>query len=65
MAKFKIYKLHFKAPLHISDLREDASISQKTIHSDTLHAALIACLAKAGKVPDNGDLGCAISDLFP
>lgn len=65
MVKFKIYKLHFKAPLHISDLRDDASISQKTIHSDTLHAALIACLAKIGKAPDNGNLGCAVSDLFP
>ena len=75
MTKFRIYKLHFKAPLHISDLRDDASISQKTIHSDTLHAALISCLAKAGKtacqaekentVLDDGDLGCVISDLFP
>lgn len=66
MAKFKIYKLHFKAPLHISDLREDASVSQKTIHSDTFHAALIACLAKVGEqIPENGNLGCIISDLFP
>ena len=66
MAKFKIYKLHFKAPLHISDLREDASVSLKTIHSDTFHAALIACLAKVGApVPEDGDLGCVISDLFP
>lgn len=54
------------APLHISDQREDASISQKTIHSDTLHAALISCLAKVGKpIPGDGDLGCVISDLFP
>ena len=64
--RFKIYRLHFTAPLHISDLREDASISQKTIHSDTFHAALISCLAKVGKsVPEDGDLGCVISDLFP
>lgn len=64
--RFKIYRLHFTAPLHISDQREDASISQKTIHSDTLHAALISCLAKVGKiVPENGDLECVISDLFP
>lgn len=64
--RFNIYKLHFTAPLHISDQREDASISQKTIHSDTLHAALISCLAKVGKpIPDDGDLGCVISDLFP
>lgn len=64
--RFKIYRLHFKAPLHISDQREDASISQKTIHSDTFHAALISCLAKVGKpLPEDGDLGCVISDLFP
>ena len=64
--RFKIYRLHFTAPLHISDQREDASISQKTIHSDTFHAALIACLAKVGKsVPEDGDLGCVISDMFP
>ena len=64
--RFKVYRLHFTAPLHISDLREDASISQKTIHSDTFHAALISCLAKVGKsVPEDGDLGCVISDLFP
>ena len=65
MAKFKIYKLHFKAPLHISDLRDDASISQKTIHSDSLYAALTACLAKVDEVPEVGDLNCTISDLFP
>lgn len=64
--RFKIYRLHFKAPLHIGDQREDASISQKTIHSDTFHAALISCLAKVGKlILDDGDLGCVISDLFP
>lgn len=64
--RFKIYRLHFTAPLHISDQREDASISQKTIHSDTFHAALISCLAKVRKkVPKDGDLGCVISDLFP
>lgn len=64
--RFKIYRLHFTAPLHISDQREDASISLKTIHSDTLHAALISCLAKVGKpVPEDADLGCVISDLFP
>lgn len=66
MAKFKIYKIHFTSPLHISDQREDASNSQKSIHSDTLHAALIACLAKAGHpIPVEGNLGCIISDMFP
>lgn len=63
--KFKIYKLHFTAPLHISDIRDDASISQRTIFSDTMYAALTSCLAKVGKETKNGDLGCTISDLFP
>lgn len=64
--RFKLYKLYFTAPLHISDQREDGSISQKTIHSDTLYSALISCLAKVGKpVSESGDLGCVISDLFP
>ncbi len=66
LVRFKIYKLYFTAPLHISDEREDGSISQRTIHSDTLYSALISCLAKVGKsIPENGDLGCVISDLFP
>lgn len=66
LVKFKIYKLHFTAPLHIGGQRCDASISQRSIHSDTFYAALISCLAKVGReVPENGDLGCVISDLFP
>ena len=66
MATFKIYKLHFTSPLHISNQHEDEGISQKTIMSDTLYAALTSCLAKAGKpVPSNGDLGFTISSLFP
>ena len=63
--KFKVYRLHFTAPLHISDIRDDASISQRTVFSDTLYAALTSCLAKVGKIPKSGDLGCTISDLFP
>lgn len=66
MAKFKIYKLHFTAPLHISDQHAEGSISQKTIHSDTLYAALTSCLAKVGtEIPADGDLGFAVSGLFP
>ena len=64
--KFKLYKLNFTAPLHISDEREDGSVSQKTIHSDTLYSALISSRAKVGmSIPECGDLGCVISDLFP
>lgn len=63
---FKIFKLHFTSPLHIGDTRDDYSISLKTIASDTMYAALTACLAKLGKtIPDKGDLGCTISSLFP
>ena len=66
MATFKIYKLHFTAPLHISDQHEDDSSSLKTIHSDTLYAALTSCLAKTGySIPPDGDLGFTVSSLFP
>lgn len=66
MATLKIYKLHFTAPLHISDPHEDLGSSQKTIQSDTLYAALMSCLAKNGeRLPDNGDLGFTVSSLFP
>lgn len=66
MATLNIYKLHFTSPLHIGDRREDYSISQKTISSDTMYAALTASLAKIGQtIPDDGDLGFHISSLFP
>ncbi|MBR1400029.1 MAG: type III-A CRISPR-associated RAMP protein Csm4 [Prevotella sp.] len=66
MATFKIYKLHFTAPLHISDLHEDLGNSQKIIQSDTLYAALMSGLAKQGeKLPDDGNLGFTVSSLFP
>jgi len=64
--KFIIFKLHFTSPLHVGDMRDDYGVSLKTISSDTMYAALISCLAKAGyDIPDNGDLGCTISSLFP
>lgn len=64
--QLKIYKLHFTSPLHIGDVRDDYSVSLKTIESDTMYAALISCLAKMGEtIPLNGDLGCTISSLFP
>ena len=66
MTTFKIYKLHFTAPLHIGNRRDDEGVSMKTIQSDTLMAALTAVLVKVGhKVPDNGDLGFMVSSLFP
>ena len=64
--KLNIYKLHFTTPLHLGDVRDDYGISLKTMASDTMYAALIACLAKIGKpIPNDGDLGCTISSLFP
>lgn len=64
--KLNIYKLHFNTPLHLGDDRDDYSVSLKTIHSDTLYAALTAVLAKVGeRIPPNGDLGFTISSLFP
>lgn len=66
MITFTVYKLHFTSPLHISDQRDDGSISMKTIQSDTLYAALVSCLAKIGQeIPDNGDLGFTLSSMFP
>lgn len=66
MATYKIYKLHFTAPLHIGDQHEELGSSQKTIHSDTLYAALMSCLAKMGEsLPEDGDLGFTVSSLFP
>ena len=67
--EFKTYKLHFTAPLHINNHRSDESVSLKTIESDTLYAALTACLAKMGeelpKEDWDGDLKFTISSLFP
>lgn len=66
MATFKIYKLHFTSPLHIGDQHEEEGISFKTISSDTLQAALMACLAKIGTtIPEDGDLGFTVSSTFP
>lgn len=64
--QFTVYRLHFTSPLHVGDAREDYGISLKTLSSDTLYAALTATLAKMGAIiPDDGDLGCVISSLFP
>lgn len=66
MATFKIYKLQFTSPLHIGDQHEGEDVSLKTIASDTLQAALMACLAKIGEtIPASGDLGFTVSSTFP
>lgn len=63
----KIYKLHFTTPLHLSNEREDYAESLRTLHSDTIYAAITASLAKIGIIENDfqGDLGCTISSLFP
>lgn len=64
--KLSVYKLHFTAPLHISNNREDYTTSLPTISSDSMYSALISSLAKLGcEIPENGDLGVTISSLFP
>ena len=64
--QYTIYRLHFSAPLHIGDTRDDYGISLKSIASDSLYAAMTAVLAQLGKpVPSDGYLGCVISSLFP
>lgn len=67
MATLNIYKLHFTSSLHIGDRKQDDySVSQKSISSDSLYAAITSVLAKSGTtIPQNGYLGCAISSLFP
>ena len=66
MTKLSIFKLYFTSPLHISDHHNDDGYSLKSISSDTLYAAMVACLAKIGHaIPDDGDLGFTISSLFP
>lgn len=66
MATFTTYRLHFTTPVHIGDNREDYGSSLLSIQSDTLQAALTACLAKTGTtIPQNGDLGFTCSSLFP
>ena len=66
MSEYKIYKLHFNSPLHISDQRDDSSTSLKSIQSDTMYSALMSCLAKTGHdIPEDGNLGFCLSSLFP
>lgn len=62
-----IFKLRFKSPLHIGDERSEYDKSLRIIHSDTLYAALTACIAKVGgsHIAERGDLGFVVSSLFP
>lgn len=63
---FEVIYFEFTAPLHISNARADYGVSEKTIHSDTIYAAIMQSWAMLGKsdwikpVPD-----FTISSLFP
>ncbi|MEA5461606.1 type III-A CRISPR-associated RAMP protein Csm4 [Arcicella sp. LKC2W] len=64
---FEVIYFEFTAPLHISNARaDDYGVSEKTIHSDTIHAAIMQSWAILGKtewikaIPD-----FTISSLFP
>ncbi len=70
MKNLKIIRLKFTAPLHISNVRGDYDISEKTIHSDTLYSALIeawSVLSMEKFVPKSETLTIdfTISTLFP
>lgn len=66
MRELTVYKLRFTTPVHLATQRGDYAISRRSLPSDSLYAAITACLAKRGEaIPDNGDLGCYISSLFP
>lgn len=65
MSQTKVVRLRFKGPLHLSDVRADYGSSNKLIHSDTFYTALQACLAMAGDLPEDGNIGVVNSSLFP
>jgi len=64
--KAKLYRLTFKTPLHLSDLRADYGKSEQRLHSDKLYAAVMQAWAMLGKtewITQNPPF--AISSLFP
>ena len=66
MKEYTAFLLHFTSPLHIGNSREDYGSSMPTLASDGIYAAITATLAHAGiTIPNNGDLGCTVSSLFP
>lgn len=66
MKEYTAFLLHFTSPLHIGNSREDYGSSMSTMASDGIYAAITATLAHAGyAIPENGDLGCTVSSLFP
>ncbi|MEZ0542919.1 type III-A CRISPR-associated RAMP protein Csm4 [Fibrella arboris] len=69
--RFDIIRLHFTAPLHLSNARpDDYGSSERTIHSDTFTAAIFQAWATLGQtnwIPKTKTdaPGFAVSSLFP
>lgn len=64
---YKVLKLSFSSPLHLSDVRaNDYGKSQRMLHSDTLTAAIMQTWAMLGKAEwIRKDSGFVTSSLFP
>lgn len=65
---FTTYRLYFKGPLHIGDVRpDDYGNSERFIRSDTMIAALTAMLGRLSRLPADFDgvMPFQISSLFP
>ena len=66
MKEYTAFLLHFTSPLHIGNSREDYGSSMQTLGSDGIYAAITSALAAAGlDIPEDGNLGCTVSSLFP
>lgn len=64
---YTCYRFTFDGPLHIGDARpDDYGKSEEYLHSDTLHAAILATRAKMGlEVSGPEGPGYALSSCFP
>jgi CRISPR type III-A-associated RAMP protein Csm4 len=68
MAQYKVFRLHFRTPLHIGLGRSTYDSSSSDLHSDTISAALAAIKAQHGASSE--ELRCfldsfAMSSAFP
>ncbi|TXF87988.1 type III-A CRISPR-associated RAMP protein Csm4 [Neolewinella aurantiaca] len=64
---YQLYRLTFTGPVHLGDDRpDDYAKSADFLHSDSLHAALLATMAKMGEpVPGLEGPGYTLSSCFP
>lgn len=63
--KFKVYKLQFKAPLHIGEEGIGAEKIETYVHSDTLMGALVNMYALLGKEVNFSDPPFKVTSAFP